>query len=252
MIEISHRYITSPAQTPTDDGLGFCNGENVWVHDCYIDLQGNPISELDEAIGLTYGAQGLVEKCVIRGASKNILIGSGDKEAVPLEIGKHITIRECIIEQGGRRFPEVQDGYVVFLQKCLIQDWGMKSRFKDRSFGAWAHNGGKLHAMSCVFRQQSLRRGILWWLKDITAHIWQALIDDGLKVLFQRKTYLPGTCRALTCDNTGRVSAVDCWKSHPQMLIENCESYMSDDDADALIEELEQMRAKLKTKLGIK
>lgn len=251
MLEISNRYITKPVSKGAD-GLGLEDGQEFHIHDCYIDLQDNPLDSLDEAMGITHGSHGLVERCVIRGAGKLILCGSGDKEWVEKEEGKTVTFRHCIFEQGGRRFPEVQDGMRVTLQRCLIQEWGKKSRFIDRSFGAWAHKDGYIYAQDCVFRQQSLRRGFLWWLKDITAHIWQALIDDGFKALFQRKTYLPGTCRALTCDNTGGVYAINCWRSHKEMLVENCVSWMSDKKADALIEELEKMRAGLKAKLNIK
>lgn len=251
MIEIANRYITSPAQTPGDDGLGFWNGEEVCVHDCYIDLQANPVSSLDEAVGITYGASGVFERCVIRGAGKLILCGSGDKKAVPLEDGKTVTFKKCIIEQGGRRFPEVQDGMHVQLKSCLVQDWGMKSRFIDRGFGAWAHKDGSIYAEDCVFRQQSLRRGVWYWLMDKAGHIGQAVNEDGLSALFRGKTYVAGTRRALTAQGTGYVYAVDCWKSHDSMLVENCQSWMDDASADELVEKLEQMRADLKKKLGI-
>lgn len=251
MIEIADRYITSPAQTPGDDGLGFWNGEEVYVHGCYIDLQANPVSALDEAVGITYGAHGVFERCVIRGAGKLILCGSGDKNAVPIEEGKTVVFKNCILEQGGRRFPEVQDGMRVTLQRCLVQEWGKKSRFIDRSFGAWAHKGGHISAQDCVFRQQSLKRGVWFWLMDKVGHIGQAVNEDGLGALFRGKTYVAGTRRALTAQGTGTVWAINCWKSHEEMLIEGCTSWMPDKQADALIEELEKMRADLKKKFGI-
>ena len=133
--EICNRHITKPVSHGAD-GLCLCDGQEYWVHDCYIDLQDNPLDDLDEALGITYGSHGLVERCVIRGAGKLVLCGCGDDDKVPLETGKSVIFRNCIFEQGGRRFPEVQDGMRITLQRCLIQEWGKKSRFIDRSFGA--------------------------------------------------------------------------------------------------------------------
>lgn len=250
MIVRAWEHIIKPHKAGAD-GIGFSEGETFWVHDCIIDLQSNPISELDEALGLTNGSCGTVERCVIRGAAKLVLIGSGDEEYIHKERGQKIYFRDCIIEQFGRRGPEVQDGYRVYMERCLVQDWGMKSRFKDRSFGAWAHHEGAIFATDCVFRQQSLKRGLWYWLADMIGHIGQAVNDEGLRGLFRRKTYLPGVLRALTADSTGYVEATNCWKSHREMLIENSVCDMPDKEADALIERLEQMRAELKKKLGI-
>lgn len=250
-IEVCNKYITDPLQTEGQDGIGYWHGEQLYIHDCYIDLQNQPLGKLDEAVGITYGAYGLIENCVIRGAGKLILCGSGDRKAIPLETGKKVLFRNCILEQGGRRFPEVQDGMHVTLENCLIQEWGKKTRFTERSFGAWAHHKGSIFAYNCVFRQKNTKRGILYWLADKIGHFGQAWNDEKLRGIFKRKTYIAGTKRALTADSTGFVQAIHCYAYPSDLIIENCNSYMSEKDADALIQSLENMRSKLKTRLHI-
>lgn len=249
MLEISNKHITKPLSAGAD-GLGLCDGQEFHLHDCYIDLSCQDLDKIDEALGITWGSHGLVERCVIRGAGKLILCGCGDDDKVALETGKTVTFADCILEHGGRRFPEVQDGMEVTLRNCLVQNWGQPDRFDTRSFGAWAHNGGWIRAENCVFRQDTTSMGFRLWLADKIGHVGQAINEDGIKALFSAKTYIAGPRRALTAGHDGYVQAMNCWWDD-DLVVENDSGYMTDKEAASLIAKLEQMRAGLKLKLGI-
>lgn len=250
MIEIANRHITSPAYV-NGDGIGI-EGELFSIHDCIIDLSGWDISDIDEALGLTNGADGIVSRCVIRGAGKLVLVGSGDSTCN----GRTISFTDCIFENCGRRMPEVQDGYIVHLKRCLIQNWGIIGRFDTRAFGAWAHDGGDIYARNCIFRNLPVYLGIpCWdvierWMDDKIGHIGQAINEEGFKALLKRKTWLSGFKRALTAGPDGYVKATDCWWGDG-LVVENAIGRMSDSEAQQLLDDLEQMRADLKKQLGV-
>lgn len=68
-------------------GLDMSNGQDWLVEDCLIDLSACPLGQLDEAVGVVWGSSTVFRRCVIRGAGKLVLCGSGDVEAVPKESG---------------------------------------------------------------------------------------------------------------------------------------------------------------------
>jgi len=227
------------------DGFGRSDGLHYEVRNSLIDLSACSLSVLDEAVGITYGSSAVFDNCLIRGAGKLVLCGCGDREKIPLEQGKTVTFRHCILEDFGRRGPEVQDGMIVRLENCLIRNWGEPSRFDTRSFGAWAHHGGIIHAKGCVFDQPTFWRGWKYMAEDSWNHFWQACSEQGPLAAFSSRTYLPGVCRGLTAGPGGRVDASGCHAAKPWIVIENHSNPMSRDEALELVNYLESLRAAL-------
>lgn len=257
-VEISYRYITKPGQLSEYgvnpiDGIGFMVPGDVWVHDCVVDFSNLPLAQQDEAASMTYGASGLWERCVIRGANKLFLIGSGDVNAARAESSCRIVLRDCILENCCRRAPEVQAGITVILERCIISDWANPKRFdarpesawKDRGFGAWAHSGGAIVAVDCLFLQKGFWRGWQFMLRDWLTHIGQAVRERGMSGLLYPGTYLPGVTRGLTSGPGGYVAATGCWKNVWWIRLENSANPASDAKALGLLSHLEKMRSEL-------
>ena len=68
-------------------GLGISDGQSWLVEDSIIDLSACPLERLDEAAGITWGSRAIFRRCVIRGAGKLILCGSGDADKLAVERG---------------------------------------------------------------------------------------------------------------------------------------------------------------------
>lgn len=108
-------------------GLDMSNGQDWLVEDCLIDLSACPLDQLDEAVGVVWGSSAVFRRCVIRGAGKLVLCGSGDTDKLNVERGKTVTFEDCILEDFGRRGPEAQSGMRVMLRGCLIRNWGART-----------------------------------------------------------------------------------------------------------------------------
>ena len=96
------------------------------MEDSIIDLSACPLERLDEAAGITWGSRAIFRRCVIRGAGKLILCGSGDADKLAVERGKVVIFEDCILEDFGRRGPEVQSCMWIILRRCLIRNWGVR------------------------------------------------------------------------------------------------------------------------------
>lgn len=252
---IERRRITAPAEIG-GDALPFCDGRHWDVRDSIVDLSGWPLDQIDEAAGITWGSSARFENSVIRGAGKLMLCGCGDAEHVPEETGKRVECIHCVLEDAGRRLPEVQDGMRVVLHECLVRNWGDPARFNydpahpDRAFGAWAHAGGKIDAVGCVFWQDRFARpwGQFW--RDIAHHVGQAVNDAGLRALLNWRTYLPGVCRGLEATAGGTANAWECWTNKWWITLGGSETErMNKAQAYALIAELEEMADRLESEL---
>ena len=103
-------------------GLGISDGQSWLVEDSIIDLSACPLERLDEAAGITWGSRAIFRRCVIRGAGKLILCGSGDADKLAVERGKVVIFEDCILEDFGRRGPEVQSCMWIILRRCLIRN----------------------------------------------------------------------------------------------------------------------------------
>lgn len=252
---IERKRITMPS-SKGGDGLPLCDGQYWVIRDSIVDLSACPLCLIDEAAGITWGSSALFENCVIRGAGKLVLCGCGDKAHVAEETGKSVTFIHCILEDAARRLPEVQDGMHAILQGCLVRNWGEPERFNydpehpDRAFGAWAHGGGSLSAVGCVFWQDGFARpwGQFW--RDIAHHVGQAVNDEGLLALLNPRTYMPGVCRGLTASAGGYASAQRCWANKWWISLgQNAAAGMTRAEAFELIADLEEMADRLEREL---
>lgn len=216
-----------------NDGLGIWDGGYHRIHNCTIDMTNE--DECDEACAVTYGSEAEFSYCHIRGAGKLILCGSGDAQAAEKEPSKTVTFNNCIFEDFGRRGPEVQCGMSVVMNDCLIRNWADPKHYDKRSFGAWAHKGGKIEAIGCVFWQDTYR----FKAKDICHHVGQAIHEQGIKALFKPSSYVSGCRRGLTATDGGEVRARGCFKNQSWIILENSDDEMSREEAIALISHLE-------------
>ena len=192
-------------------GLDMSNGQDWLVEDCLIDLSACPLDQLDEAVGVVWGSSAVFRRCVIRGAGKLVLCGSGDTDKLNVERGKTVIFEDCILEDFGRRGPEAQSGMRVMLRRCVIRNWGVRSRFTVRAFAAWAHDGASIRAEDCVFWQDRfLQAGLRGLAVDLANWIGWAWNRRDLNPLHW---LLPGVCRGLTSSQGGTVSAAHCYKN---------------------------------------
>ena len=250
MPTISHRRITAPPEIK-GDGLGLADGQDWLVEDSIVDLSDWELDEIDECVGVTWGSSATFRRCHIKGAGKLFLCGCGDESKVPVESGKRVELIDCLLEDGGRRFPEAQDGMEVVMHGCLIRNWGAADRFSVRNFGAWAHKGGKIDAFKCVFWQDSFWRPLRQMWADFVDHIGQAFNDEGWRALLRPSTYLPGVCRGLFATNGGDAHAWGCWKNKWWIYLpwQKTTAHMDKIDAIITIAQLEKMAEKLDAEL---
>ena len=245
MIEVAHKHITEagslwPTPLNVDDGVGIAvPNEMLYLHDCIIDLDNLPLKNQDEAVAVTWGSSARIVNCVIRNAGKLILLGSGDEDHRADEEKKEVTLEYCLLEQFGRRGPEVQCGMICNLKNCIIRNWGWSDQFTVRSFGAWAHDGGIINATNCVFVNENtlhLRQRI----QDRIYHISQAVQDNGIKALFKKLTYTAGWKRGLTASDTGKVTATHCYASD-NVIVQNNTNPMKEAEAEELAKTLKHI-----------
>ena len=209
---------------PSGDGVNIV-GQFEKVKNVHVNFYDQPLKSIDECIGITMGASAIVEDCIFEGAEKIALIGSGDDEWRLAEKYKAVVFKNCTFRRGSRRMPEVQSGMCCLLLNCLIEDWAEPSRqpcnpFTSRGFGAWAHDSGVIVAINCQFRQKTLWKGFWHMLTDVLGHLGNAVNEQGIKAIFNRRSWIPGSLRGLTATDLGEVIAIDCIKSHSQIVIE--------------------------------
>lgn len=252
---IQNKYITHPGQLGVEftvnDGLGMYRIKSYLIRDTVIDLSALPLEEMDECCSSTWGASATFERCVIRGAGKLFLCGSGDPDKREVEQSRRVKLRDCILEGFGRRGPEVQAGMRVTMEYCLIRNWGEPSRFDVRSFASWAHHGGRIDAIGCVWWQDRFSRPLGQFVRDLAAHIGQAWNDEGWLGLLRPSTYLPGVCRGLLAGPGGEAYAWRCWRNRWWIMLpwRTSSAMMPKDEALELVDGLEEMAERLDTEL---
>ena len=245
--KVAGQRITAP--DAGGHGLGISDGQSWLVEDCLIDLSAYPLGQLDEAVGVVWGSSAVFRRCVIRGAGKLVLCGSGDTDKLNVERGKTVTFEDCILEDFGRRGPEAQSGMRVMLRGCLIRNWGAPARFDVRSFAAWAHHGGSIEAVDCVFDQPRFWRGWRIMVRDWLAHIGQSWNDEGLRGPLRPANWLPGVCRGLVATAGGRVQTRHCYATPWWIRLEERRGDMSRKDAAEMVRRLEAMRQDMERRL---
>jgi len=186
----------------------------------WVDMSALRLEEMDECFSAVRGASAVVRNCIFEGAEKVALIGCGDTDWRWAEDGKWVVFENCTFRRGSRRMPEVQSGMSVLLLNCEIEDWCLPERQpsnpkKARGFGAWAHDGGTILAVNCVFRQNFglLRGGWRFMLADLLGHLGNAWNESGILGVLNPASWLPGPCRGLTASDRGKVKAVRCRKN---------------------------------------
>ena len=243
---IEGQRVTAPALTG-GDGIGFCDGYEHLVRDSIVDFSLVPLDAQDEAASCTWGSQARFQRCWIRGAGKLFLCGCGDDSHVPQETGRHVILEDCLLEDFGRRGPEVQDGMICEMERCVVREWGDPDRFSVRNFGSWAHHSGVILAHDCVWQQT-------WkwdnWLRDLIGHVGQAWNDEGVRGLLRPTTWMPGIMHALRATAGGYVSAVNC-RAPWWCVMQGKEGRMGATDAKILVAQLERMAAELNAKLPL-
>ena len=166
-----------------------------------------------------------------------------------MERGKVVIFEGCILEDFGRRGPEVQSGMRVILRDCLIRNWGAPGRFDVRAFGAWAHHGGHIDAEACVFVQPCFWRGWRVMVGDWLAHLGQAWNDEGLHGVLRLANWLPGVCRGLVATAGGHVRTRHCYATPWWIRLEARHGDMSQEDAVEMVRRLEAMRQDMERRL---
>lgn len=255
---IKHKRITAPSEIG-GDGIGLADGQDWLIEDSIVDLSACSLDEIDECCGITWGSSATFRRCHIKGAGKLVLCGCGDKAKVPIETGKRVTLTDCILEYGSRRFPECHDGMQVLMRDCLIRNWGAPDRFNydpahpDRTFGAWAHTeNSRIDAINCVFWQDSFWRPLRQMWLDWWRHIGQAWKDERLRGLLRPSTYLPGVCRGLLASDGGEAYAWQCWKNQWWIALpwRHTTAMMDKSEALELVARLEAMAERLDRELA--
>ena len=234
-----------------DDGIGMYQPLSYIIEDCIIDFSGLSLDEQDEAVGVTWGASATFRRCVIKGAGKLILCGSGDKDKVNVEAQKRVMFYDCVFEDFGRRGPEVQNGMHATLHNCLIKNWGMPGRFTVRNFGSWAHRKGRIDAIGCVYWQDSFLRPLRQFCADLADHIGQAWNDEGIRGLLRLSAWIPGVCKGLYATDGGEAHAWQCWKNRWWIMLpwRHTTAMMDKKDALCMKRYLENMAAELEAEL---
>lgn len=221
---IKGKFIDEPMED--GDGLHVYGDVYAVIEDCVVNLEHHPLSEIDECIAVTQGSEAYVKDSHFIGAGKIALIGCGDEKDVPQEKGKVVVFHNCVFKNGARRMPEVQDGMIVLLVDCIIENWCYPDRYRlaprtNRGFGAWAHKGGKIYAFCCDFKQDKFWKGFLLMFSDLLGHLGNAYNEQGILGLLNPKTWIPGVCRGLTSSDGGKVYAYNCTKNKWWIRIEN-------------------------------
>ena len=250
MPSISKKRITSPSEIG-GDGIGCYDGQHWEISDCIIDFSACDLEDIDECCDIVNGSSATFRRCVIRGAGKLFLCGTGDADKVPLETGKRVSLYDCILENFGRRGPEVQDGMQVDMHNCLIRNWGDPDRFTVRIFGSWAHKGGRIDAFGCIYWQDSFWRPIRQFIADICDHIGQAWNDEGFKGLLRPSTYMPGVCKGLLATDGGEAYAWQCYRNHWWIALpwRHTTAMMDKTDAKCMVAYLNRMAVELDAEL---
>ena len=203
-----------------NDCLQLKDEKTYLFEDCVVDAECLDGQEMDEALGVTWGSSATFNRCVFRNAKKLVLIGSGNQEKRYIEEGKTVYFNDCIFSCFGRRGPEIQSGMRVYMDNCLIEDWGYPGYWDTRAFGIRVHDGAQLHIKNCIF-VQDVKPSLNFRIKDKLHHWCQAIKDHGLMAIFKSRTYASGWKRACTVEGDAVLVAEHCWSFPEDLIIDN-------------------------------
>ena len=232
-ITISGHIFTGP-KADKEDILNLRGPDDTYVvQDCVFDMR-PAIFKQDEAIDGVCGAKITLRRCLFINCEKTLLAGNGDYPQQDAA-GATWDIEDCVFINSGRRCPDAQHGAQVTMRRCWVHDWGQA--FNERAFGAWARTGATINASDCLFTQSGTRLnlGLLRTGIDVLSHVGNSINMYGLSALFNSRSYLPGVCRGLTEDDGGKVSAINCYKNRPWIVLDNSEGEISEGAARQIV-----------------
>ena len=227
-----------------------CRGDwpgKTWHYkNCVFDFRNVPLGDQDEAFSVVYGATATLENCVIIGAKKAILCGTGDDG----DWGGRLTMRNCLILGCGRRTPEAQQGYTVTMDRCWIHNWGIEETFDVRAFATWAHDDAKITITNCIYtRNSGLGSNDA---RDIAEWIGWYTNEYGVLAAVGKDRYgLSGSLRAIEKIGGGTIIAEHNYRNQDDFVTggDTCWS-MTKNEADALIAALEAICPDLQPIVG--
>ena len=181
-----------------------------------------------------------------RQAGQTITAPDAGGHGLDMSNGQDWLVEDCLIDLSACPLDQLDEAVRVMLRGCLIRNWGAPDRFDVRSFGAWAHRGGRIEAESCVFDQPCFWRGWHIMVRDWLAHIGQSWNDEGLRGLLRPANWLPGVCRGLVATAGGQVRAANCHATRWWIRLEGHSGpRMGRKEAFAVVERRERLRAEL-------
>ncbi|MBQ3569594.1 MAG: hypothetical protein IJA20_02850 [Methanocorpusculum sp.] len=214
-------------------------GDYFVIKNCVFNFLSYDVDALDELVSCVNGADVHIENCIFLGGPKAVMAGNGE---YPIADSTHgsLVMENCFIGWSGRRCPEVKHGVKATMRNCWIHDWGMY--FDTRAFGAWACDGGTIIAEHCLFTRtlDSSFSFFLSW-KDRFNHLGFAINRNGIGELFRPRNWRSGLNRALTAWDTGTVYASKCYCNSDDIIIENCNEYLTKNQAIVIVEHLNNL-----------
>lgn len=151
-------YITAPVSRGGDGITVYGSDGPVVIRNCTVDLGRWPLDKLDEGLSGVDGARAEARMTKVCRVGKGVLWGNGDYPESDAARGE-LLLEDCIVRDIGRRAPEAQDGVRVTMRRCVIRNWGIRSRFSVRAFASWAHDGASIRVEDCVFWQDRFLPG---------------------------------------------------------------------------------------------
>lgn len=189
------------------------------IKNCIIDLREVPYNEQSAAISGICGSVVIVEDTIIIGAKTAITCGAGMYKYQDRRSTwglNNVAFIDC-----NNGCPEVQNGVQMFMNNCLIENWG--KNFCDLSFGARSVSGAYLEAINCLFIQNHTP-GLKNFFKDLYNHARLANSNKPSKLM----DYItPGFKRAATSTPTGRMILTNCYFSSPSLRKDGCMNSVS-------------------------
>ena len=206
------------------------------IKNCVFNILSLPEDKQDEIISCINGADVHIENCIFLGGIKAVMAGNGEYPVADSVQGK-LTMENCFIGWSGRRCPEVKHGIKATMRNCWIHDWG--TYFDQRAFGAWACDGGIIAAEQCLFTRTP-NATIEWYnrWKDRFNHVGFAINRRGIGELFRPRNWRSGLYRGLTAWGNGVVYASKCYRNNNDIIIENCNEYLTRNQAAIIVEHL--------------
>lgn len=204
------------------DGV-VCNGSTVIFKNCVFDNTGIEPADSDEAITLIKGAKVTVENCYFKHWGKGILVSNGDW-AEDIEKNNCLNLSNTTFEECGRRHPYIRYG-TANIKNCTFKNWGIPGTYELKCNGIRVGMGAVVNIEDCKFIQEKFT----WSFSDIIHQFdptdtykldksskWYKLQVMKVILLHPFETFkqcLPGVCKGIMTESTGKVNSKNCKKN---------------------------------------